>query len=61
MKPGWRTTEFWLSLVASILGFAIASGVIPADSMWEKMVALLVSVLATLGYQVTRTSLKKGK
>ena len=61
MKSGWKTTEFWLSLVASILGFAIASGVIPADSMWEKMVALLVSVLATLGYQVTRTSLKKGK
>ena len=26
-KPGYKTTEFWLSLLATLLGFLLASGV----------------------------------
>ena len=30
MKPGYKTTEFWLSTAATVVGLLIASGIIPA-------------------------------
>jgi hypothetical protein len=54
MKPGYKTTEFWLSAVAALVGLLIASGVIPSGGVGEKIVGLIASVLATLGYSVAR-------
>lgn len=56
--PGWKTTEFWLSLLAAVVGIVMASGIIPATSTWEKIVGIVASVLSALGYQVMRTSVK---
>lgn len=30
-KPGYKTTEFWLSFAAIIVGAVQASGIVPAE------------------------------
>ena len=29
MKSGWQTSEFWLTLTANVLAFAVAFGIVP--------------------------------
>ena len=59
VKPGYKTTEFWLSAVAVLLGLAMASGLIPSDSAWDQAVGLVVSALAAMGYTGARAGVKK--
>ena len=60
VKPGYKTTEFWLTMGATVVGLAIASGVVPDTGMWSKIVALVVSAFAAMGYTVSRTNVKNG-
>jgi hypothetical protein len=57
-KPGFKTTEFWISLAAVLVGAVVASGIIPADSVWERVAGLVVSALAALGYTGARLAVK---
>ena len=59
IRPGFKTTEFWLSAVAVLLGLAIASGIIPANSVWDQAVGLVVAGLAAMGYTGARAGVKK--
>jgi hypothetical protein len=58
MKPGWQTTEFWLTLAAQLVAALLASGALAEGSLVLKIVAGLASVLGLLGYTVARTYLK---
>lgn len=58
MKPGYKTTEFWLSLAAILLGALITSGAIPADSVFDKLLGIAATVLGALGYTVSRAFVK---
>lgn len=59
-KSGFRTTEFWLSSAATLLGLLLASGVFDGDteSVAAKIVGGAVSILAALGYTASRTKVK---
>jgi len=60
-KAGYKTTEFWMSLLATLLGFLLASGVmdaVPEESWIAKLVGGVVAVLATLGYSASRANVK---
>jgi len=59
-KPGYKTTEFWLTAAASIIGLLFASGIIPTDSAIDKMLGMVVVALGTLGYSVSRGIAKSG-
>lgn len=59
MKPGYKTTEFWLSLLAILLGAAMASGAVPEGGLVAQIVGGALSLLGSLGYTSSRTSLKK--
>lgn len=59
VKPGYKTTEFWLSVAAMIVGAMFASGIFPAESTGEKVIGLAATVLTALGYQVSRTMAKR--
>jgi len=59
-KPGYKTTEFWLTAAASIIGLLFASGIIPTDSAIDKMLGMAVVALGTLGYSVSRGIAKSG-
>lgn len=59
-KPGYKTTEFWLSTAAMIVSILYASGAIGAgESSVDKTVALIAGALAAMGYTVSRSIVKK--
>ena len=60
VKPGYKTTEFWMTAGAAFVGLAIASGIVPDTGVWPKIVALVVSAFAAMGYTVSRTAVKNG-
>jgi len=62
-KPGYKTTEFWLSLAAILVGAVMASGVMDGlgqDHWAIKVVGLVASVLGALGYTAARGFVKAG-
>ena len=61
MKPGYKTTEFWLSTVATLVGLAIGSGVIPTSGTWPQVVSLVCAFLGALGYTISRGNVKAGQ
>lgn len=58
-KPGYKTTEFWISAAAALAGALAASGVFPSESAGERILGLIVSVLVALGYTGSRLALKR--
>lgn len=56
MKPGYKTTEFWLSLAALLVGAVFASGILDetATDLDNRLFGLAASLLAALGYTVAR-------
>ena len=60
IKPGYKTTEFWLTAIAEIMGLLLAGGILSAegDSAVARIVGGIIAVLAALGYAVVRRTLK---
>lgn len=58
MKPGIRTTEFWLTLIAVLASAVLASGLLPHESVTTKIVGIVGAVLASMGYGAARTHAK---
>ena len=58
MKPGWKTSEFWLSLAATVVGLLTAAGVVVEGSTLAKIVGLVAGLLGALGYTVVRGAIK---
>lgn len=54
MKPGYLTTEFWLSALAMILGALFASGAVSDGSQLDKILGITATILGQLGYAVPR-------
>ena len=54
VKSGYKTTEFWFSSIAELLGILFASGAIAEGSSIEKVMGMAASVLVVLGYSVSR-------
>lgn len=59
VKSGWRSSEFWLSSVAVLMGVLLSSGLVPDASPWAKLVGVVASILGALGYTVSRSIVKK--
>lgn len=58
MKPGWQTSEFWLSLAPQLIGAVLASGAVAGSDTVTRLLGLAASVLSALGYTAARTWLK---
>ena len=67
VKPGWRTTEFWMSAPAIVIGLLAASGAIspekaePISQAVTQIAGGIISGMAALGYSLSRGNAKKGK
>ena len=57
-KPGYKTTEFWLSLLGAALGAIMASGAFDEDSKVIQLVGTGLFLLTTMGYTVGRIKVK---
>ena len=60
MKPGYKTTEFWFSLLASLVSALIASGLAGNNDLVLKIFGIVSLTLAGLGYTAARTIAKRG-
>lgn len=58
VKPGFKTTEFWLSLVVTVCGLLTASGVIPTGSVWAQGIGMVMAGVTALGYTGSRMNVK---
>jgi hypothetical protein len=56
--PGYKTTEFWLTLVANAVGAILTSGLVTNDHVL-KILGLAAMILSSLGYTVARTMIKR--
>lgn len=58
VKPGYKTTEFWLKLLALVATFLLSSGLFPAGHVALKIAGVVASVLGALGYNYFRATAK---
>ena len=61
IKTGFKTTEFWLSAIATIMGIIMASGALDnlGATHWSvKVVGGVMAILASLGYTAARAKVK---
>lgn len=57
LRPGIRTTEFWLSMVVAI-GTVVGSATW-IDESWAQVVNAIVGLLVAAGYGFQRAQVKK--
>lgn len=57
-RKGYQTSEFWLSLAATLFSALFASGVISEGGKFEAVAGLVAATLTALGYTVARTKAK---
>jgi hypothetical protein len=66
VKPGYMTTEFWLTFIAMLPTIAVSFGLVPRidEGKWDDVAAKvaggLVGVVAIYGYLRARTAVKTG-
>jgi hypothetical protein len=60
-KPGYKTTEFYLTLIATVGGIIMSSGAIGDTTLVGKLVGAVLALLSTMGYTYHRTQLKSGE
>ncbi len=64
-KPGIKTTEFWVSILASVMGLLVTTGVFDAGQASEISGAIIkcggavITAVATAGYAYSRAIAKK--
>jgi len=59
LKPGVKTTEFWLTTFASVVSALLASGIFPSGGQIMQILGAIGLVLTVLGYGVHRSGVKK--
>lgn len=55
---GWKTSEFWLSLLAIVISAMVLAEVFPSESVWAKILLVASIILSSLGYTVSRAYTK---
>ena len=58
MKPGYKTTEFWLTLAAGVIGALLLADVFVQGSTPFKLLTAFGTVLNVYGYRASRISAK---
>jgi len=67
MRPGWKTSEFWVTVFIQIIGILATTGVLTSDqaSALSKVIielgGLIAMVASAFGYSIARGIAKKGQ
>jgi len=57
-KPGYKTTEFWLTVAAVVVGLLLSSGAFSEGETPYQILSFIASALAALGYSFSRAMVK---
>ncbi len=58
---GYKSTEFWLTVAANLIGVLMMSGAFPSESGYAQALGMAASLLSTMGYQHQRSKVKAKK
>jgi formate/nitrite transporter FocA (FNT family) len=58
MQAGYKSTEFYLSLAAILVGAVMSSGLVLDGTVWAQVLGVVASILGALGYTVSRSYVK---
>lgn len=58
-KPGWRTSEFWLSAAVALAGVMLPQLATDLPPPWGPIAGLLAAALAAHGYATSRGMVKQ--
>ncbi|HHM12823.1 MAG TPA: hypothetical protein ENJ16_04665 [Planctomycetaceae bacterium] len=58
VKPGFKSSEFWMAAAASVVGILIASGAFADTSSVGRILGLVAAALASMGYSWSRGKVK---
>lgn len=67
MKPGYKTTEFWMTLVVQVLAILVTLGVVTPDQQAvftesaDKLMTAIVMAVSAGSYAISRGLAKKNK
>jgi hypothetical protein len=63
VKPGWKTTEFWLTSCVALASLLWGADVLDPDSVGtaNKIFGFVVAALGAVGYTVSRGLAKQSK
>jgi len=67
MKPGWKTTEFWVTMATSVLGLLALTGTLTPEKSSEltkqllPIIGVLVPAIVGAGYSVSRGTAKRNQ
>jgi hypothetical protein len=59
-KPGFKTSEFWLTLAAVLVSMLMAAGVFGPQGNLYKALEVVAGILAAMGYTYVRGTVKNG-
>ncbi len=62
VKPGWKTTEFWISIITAICGVGVLSGYVTPSESNQMVNALggVAGLVPTVVYIFSRGKAKQG-
>lgn len=60
VKPGWKTTEFWLAAAAAVVALLQTGGVVGEGTPAAGALSLVAAALASMGYSWSRAKAKSG-
>ena len=60
-KPGWKTTEFWITMAMMVVGVLLESGILAAGSQLAVVAGVVLQLGSALGYKASRTSVKNAE
>lgn len=59
IKPGYKTTEFWASVIVAMAGLVKQAGLPVGAELVDKVAVLLTTVLPIVAYIISRGLAKK--
>lgn len=58
MKPGIKSTEFWLAFITTVGNMLVQFQAIPADFPHQEAIAAIGNIIAVVVYIIARTKVK---
>ena len=65
IKEGWKTSEFWVSIITALCGVSIILGLFSTKDLsefmtvTEKLVGILMALIPTVSYTSSRSNVKQ--
>jgi hypothetical protein len=59
VKPGWQTSEAWITFLIVLLGGLLSSGLVADLPTWGKVITFAIAALKAVTYTAARASIKR--